>query len=743
LVVAAAVAAAAIVAVAAIGRTPAPPSRDVTGPPSFTTPTRPPAGSVIAYYEVLDADGSLLYERVLDGVSLPRLVVERPSADFSRTYTVDPTGQVALAAVSSAGNAELEAIDVFSGDSLWRVRTPVLEMESAVWSSDGRRWAALVGEVDLAAEPSVLIADVSSGSTVLVALQERAWPQGFASSGALVLTERSEDLDVPAPYRFLAVDPASGGIARLPSAPPVGPHSVFADDVAPARGLAVAAFSIDDAQPGISIQVRELKAGPWRPLATFDTIDRVLFTPAGDAITAIADGKVVLVDLAGNITELWDGPDYADLSWSPSGQFLGVSGWDDRSIVAVVERATQRAIELPLPERIAEARLVTVLGSGPLPANALPPGGDPEPVPPVEPTGPAVDGGPGIVVGWIERVEGVPVGHAEIRVPTEDGGIRTLATMPPIRMDDLEGQDVWLTTLPRPGTSDVLIKADSDGLTRNWLWSPEEGRRPFPFPKGWPRATSEIAWRPDGLALASVTFDEGFEDGESVIVIADLAAGSVRRLAVPDDYSLLAGWWSQDELLMGHDVCTEGCPGRYSNSLRLRVTDGRMRPFGPREHPATPVHSAQVEFDPEPEIILSSINDEAADDVRIRWPAGLPAIDGSIVLWSSPDGALLVGAPTEMGLDLYRIDDPLGRARGGIVERPAPTIIATLPLGAEGPQLSPDARWMLVTDRTGGVGLVELASGRRWDLGPGRELHWSWLSGPTPESVAEPIASAP
>jgi len=96
------------------------------------------------------------------------------------------------------------------------------------------------------------------------------------------------------------------------------------------------------------------------------------------------------------------------------------------------------------------------------------------------------------------------------------------------------------------------------------------------------------------------------------------------------------------------------------------------------------------------------------------------------------DAALLVGAPGEMGLDLYRIEDPLGRARGGTLQRPDPEIVATLPLGAESPELSPDGRWMMITDRTGGIGLVELDSGRRWDLGPGRDAQRSWLIGGSP-----------
>jgi hypothetical protein len=701
--------------------------RDVVMPPDFIAASRPPSGGgVVVYYEVLDADGALLYERVLDGVSLPRFIVERPSSDFSRTYTVDPPGRTALASISAEGKTTLEAIDIAAGTTLWTVQTPILEQESGVWSADGRRWAALVAEVDFAAGPSVLIADIASGATALVALNERAWPQGFTSTGTLVLTERADDFTAAVPWRFVAIDAATGGLLRLSSPPSVGPHSVYADDVAPAQGIGVTHFPLDEEDIRTTIQVRDLKGGQWRPLADFETVDRLLFAPAGDVIAAEADGKTVLVDLAGRVTELWDGPDYSELIWSASGQYLGVSGWDERSVVAVIERSTGRVIELPLPESIAEGRLVAIVGREPLPAIALPPGGDPAPSPPPEPTGPPIAGAPGILVGWIERVDDIPVAHVEVRQPTEDGGIRTVATMPPIVFDDLEGQEATLSAVARPTYPDVLVKVDSDGLTRAWLWDPSAGRQPFPFPEGWPPSVGRIVWRPDGQAIASEAFDAG-AGADAVLVVAELDTSIVRQLAVPDEYSILEGWWSNEELRVGHDICTEGCPGRFAYSARLGVDDGRLRPFGPDERPQMPIHLPLVEFEPLPEIILSSINALAADDIRVSWPVALPAIDGNIALWAGAGRDLLVGAPASNGIDLYRIEDPIGRARDGRLERPAPTFVATLPPGAEAPQASPDGRWLLVSDRTGGKTLVELDLNRQWSLGPGRGAEWGWL----------------
>jgi hypothetical protein len=709
--------------------------RQAAPPPSFAAPTRPPQPAVMTYYEVLDADGALLYERALDGVSLPRLIVERPSPDFSRTYTVDPAGRLALAGVTTGATTTLEAIDIATGASLWVTETPVLEPESGVWSADGRRWAALVAEVEFDAGPAVLIADIASGGTAVIALEERAWPQGFTTRGGLVLTERADDLQAPLLWRFLTVDPATGSVVRLASPPPVGPHSSYADDVAPVPGLGVAQFPLDDQLFGTTIQVRDLAGGQWRPLAEFETVDRVLFAPGGDAVTATADGKVVLVDLSGVVTELWDGPDYADLVWSASGAYLGISGWDERPMIAVVERATARVVELPLPEAIAEARVVGVTGSARLPGIALPPGGDPAPEPSPEPTGPPVAGAPAVVSGWLERLDGIPIAHAEIRVPTEDGGVRSAATMPPIALEDLRDQEVTISVAPRPGGPDILIKLDSDEMTQAWLWDPSSGRRPFPFPEGWPPAVADIAWRPDGGALASLAFPGGDDPvngpvDRAVVVVAELDTRTVRQLQMPDGYSVLDGWWSQDELRLGREECFEECPGRYAYAALLRVSDGRLQPFGPRDRPATPIHLPTVEFDPAPEITLSSINGEAADDVRIRWPADLPVIDGGILLWGGPQPELLVGAPREGEVDLYRIEDPIGRARGGRLANPAPTLVATLPIAAESPQLSPDGGWLTVSDRTGTVRLVELDTNRHWSLGFGRDVGMSWLVGP-------------
>src|SRR5439155_13714731 len=72
--------------------------RDVAGASPSTSVAPDPAGPVV-YYEVLDADGSRLMERRLDGHSLAREIAVRTDVDYGRTWTVDPTGTIAIAMI--------------------------------------------------------------------------------------------------------------------------------------------------------------------------------------------------------------------------------------------------------------------------------------------------------------------------------------------------------------------------------------------------------------------------------------------------------------------------------------------------------------------------------------------------------------------------------------------------------------------------------------------------------------------
>ncbi len=97
----------------------------------------------IVYSEILDADGSWLIERRLDGHSLPRRVAVRSDVDYGRTWSVDPRGTMAIALVPAGGDQRLEAIAIADGADLWQLQIPNAQLDEAVWSADGRRIAML------------------------------------------------------------------------------------------------------------------------------------------------------------------------------------------------------------------------------------------------------------------------------------------------------------------------------------------------------------------------------------------------------------------------------------------------------------------------------------------------------------------------------------------------------------------------------------------------------------------------
>ena len=96
-----------------------------TGPglpaPSAGAGSPEPSAAVgpVVYYEVLDAAGSRLMERRLDGRSLARQVAIRTDADQGRTWAVDPTGTIAIALVPGPDDQSLDAISIATGAALW------------------------------------------------------------------------------------------------------------------------------------------------------------------------------------------------------------------------------------------------------------------------------------------------------------------------------------------------------------------------------------------------------------------------------------------------------------------------------------------------------------------------------------------------------------------------------------------------------------------------------------------------
>jgi hypothetical protein len=698
------------------------------GPNPSIAPSAAATGPVV-FYEALDADGSLLMARPLDGRSLARVIARRPNLDYTRTWTVDPTGRVAIAHFDGSDGSRLEAIDTATGASLWVVDAPAVDLGFGAWSSDGARFAATTQPEDATKRQAVIV-DVASGAIMNVPIPPDPGIQGFDADGALVLRERLTDAKQQTlGWRFLRIDPATARIEQLSVPPAIGPSTTGGDDVDPAIGIGLDLAPRDDGT-GTDVRAWSLAGGVARTMATFDSVDTIAFDPAGRLVAIGAgDTSVVVASLDGHQSPIWKGKGRGDLAWSAAGDYLGINSWDRVSGIDVVERSSGRVVHLPIPAGIAQATLIRIVGGVALPETALP-AVEPTPTPTPGPSGPDLSAASAILAGWIDQTGPHAIVHVERLIPTQGGGLRTTSTMepadvgvtPPPGTGDVGGDALLLTLLPRPGSPDVLVWVDTPAGTRAWLWAPGGTRRDLTLPAGWPARTSDISWRPDGLALAATAYETS-ADGttRAGFVIASLGGGT-KRLKLPQDYDRLEGWWSQAELLVGHAICTEGCPGRYSYSARLAVANGTLRQFKATDLGRLPIDNWSID-DGGRTIILSALNEDTANDIRIDWPASTP-IDGGldVVGWSSDARSLFVTARTAAGPAIYRIDNPIGRARAGHLADPAPVRVGGLPAGTV--SVSPDGNWAVTSDRTGASLLVELASGRTWPIDSAATVVW-------------------
>jgi hypothetical protein len=293
---------------------------------------------------------------------------------------------------------------------------------------------------------------------------------------------------------------------------------------------------------------------------------------------------------------------------------------------------------------------------------------------------------------------------------------------PPPGSGDTGGDALLLSLLPRPGSPDILVWVDTPAGARAWLWAPGGARRELALPTGWPTRSSNVSWRPDGLALAATAYETGADGTTRAGFVIGTLGGGTKRLGLPPEYDRLEGWWTQGELLVGHAICTEGCPGRYSYSARLAVANGKLRQFSATDHGRLPIHNWSID-DSGRTILLSAVNEDPANDIRVDWPASIPIEGGlNVVGWSPDAGSLFVTARTAAGPAVYRIDDPIGRARGGRLADPAPVRVGGLPAGEV--SVSPDGKWAVTSDRTGASRLVELASGRAWPIDSAATTVW-------------------
>lgn len=700
-------------------------------PPSATAsqapPTPPPAVGPVVFYEVLDAAGSHLIERHLDGVSLAREVGLRTDVDYGRTWAVDPTGTLAIAAIPAADDQAIEAISVADGAPLWSIRTPPAALDNVAWTADGSRLAITSVGTDTAPR-DLLVIDAGNGRLTRITIPDDALVQGFDASGALFLRQQ-----VPSPqgvaisWRFLRIDPATFAIQTLAGLPDIGPASDFSEDVDPHAGVAVDT-TLGPGDQGTSIRVWPLGGGPSRVLTTLPSIDRLAIDPAGTGVAVSAAQTIRFIAFDGRGSDVFSGPDpIADFSWSERGDFLAVSTDRRGPNLTVVERATGTVVELPHADAVAQLLLVRMIGGVPLPAPPLP-AVEPTPAPTAAPAGADAPGFPGFLSGWVETTGTTRFAHVQRLVPTDGGGLRVVADMPaldlgPAPVPDDGGPELRL--LPRPGSTDVLVWIGSTERSQGWLWNAANGLRPLVLPADWPASAYDIAWRPDGAAIAaSAGRANAAGDFEGIFVIAEPNGRTTTVVPVVGDYDRLEGWWSASELKVGHGICTEGCKGRYAFSARLRVRDHHLTQMTAEDRG----HGSIDEWILDPSantIVLSVINDDPRDDIAITWPASLGSVADLDVI-GTPDGrSLVVAQATADGTDVYRINDPVGRAVGGTLANPEPIRLARIEGRSLRIDVSPDLGWALVTDRVDNVRLVRMADGRSWPADRERTMTWS------------------
>ncbi|HEY7130917.1 MAG TPA: hypothetical protein VH440_01640 [Candidatus Limnocylindrales bacterium] len=705
-----------------------------TNPPAPTLApgaTEPPPAGPIVFYEIIDADGAVLLERRLDGRDVPHRIASRADVDFGRTWSVDPTGAVALAAVASTTGRRLEAVATADGTDLWTLDVPAIQLDDAVWSPDGRR-IALIRRPDDVGPTEAFVIDTRDGHLVRTIVPEDALIQGFDTDNALVLRERVEPPQAAVvAWRFLRIDPASNVVEQLTTPPDVGPASATSEDVDPRQGVGVIT-TVGPKDNGTAVQLWPLAGGPSRILGVFESVDDLRIAPDGSGVLVAANREVRRIAWDGRAADLWSGDDtISGAIWADSADFVGLTidrGDPNDPGLTVLETGTGRSVELPISEPVAQAVLLRVIGGTPLPPTALP-AIEPGPTPTPAPGGADVAGAVPLASGWFDVTSGRIELHVDRLLPTTDGGMRISASIQPVDLgpapipDDGERQ---VALLPRPGSKDVLIWAETGDRSAGWLWDGAGPVRPVDLPGDWPASTTGVAWRPDGRALAALATRAGLDgDLQGVIAVGVLGSARTTVVPLPRDYEFLQGWWSATELRMGHSVCTEGCEGRYSESARLRIRDGRLTQLKVADRARAPIDA--VEPDGNGGLVMSAIHDDPADDVRIEWPSadGVDPSESPEILGFATDGrSLLLAEHSPSGTDVYRVEDPAGDAARGRVTAPRRSLLGHFDRRGLEVDVSPDERWVTTTDRVGTVLLVELATGRTWPIDRDRTLAW-------------------
>jgi hypothetical protein len=718
--------------VAAWPRTVTPPSQ--TAPPSSEPGVTPPSGpstdpgtatGPIVYYELVDATASRLYSRTLDGRSGPREIASRDDVAMGPAWSVDPTDQLAVVVVdgpTEGVDGQIVAYRIADGSPAWTATVGATQADWLRWSADGRSLATLIdaGGEDLR---TAALIDAATGAVRRVDVPGGAALLGWDDDGAPIVWDVLDDGAAPPAFRFFRIDPVTLAVERLTSLPAIGPDVNGSRSIDPRVGASVELAGVDEG-PGTEVRLRDLRTSATRVLATVPTADLVAIDPLGTGVVVTANGTARYIAFDGSASDIFSSESTVNaVSWSADGAFLLVRTDDPADPLTVVERASGRGVTLPLP-RIADAHFVAMPAGPPLPPAALP-ADEPGPTPTPAPSGPDVGGFPPLLLSWTAPEDGRLVAHAQRVVPTDDGGIRVAADMPPIDLGAAPTPDDASTSirlLPRPGTSDILVWITSDEASHGMVWDGGGRVTPLVLPPGWPAHGDAVAWRPDGEALAASVGEETPDGGfRTYVAIAAPGGERVTKVPFPGDYDQFEGWWSNAELRLGHAVCTEGCPGRYSYSARLRVSDRRLTPLTPRDRGHQPI---DVVYTDRGQVVLAMANEAPETDIRVAWPASLgpeEKVAGSI----DADGrSLIVSRTVGHTTEIYRVEDVVGRAAGGVVADPRPVLIGTLPLPPDDVQFAPGDGWAVIRDRVGDVSLVRLADGRSWPLEASASATW-------------------
>jgi hypothetical protein len=714
-------------ALVAVARPTDGPSPAGSSSPPPGTSTQPGVGPVV-YYEVLDADAARLFARPLDGRSLPREIAARIDAS-GPAWTLDPTGSYAVAVTADTQlGAGLIAVDTATGAQLWTAPTKAaVDIASAVWAPDGRRMAALLDDPD-AVLREIVIVDARTGVVRIAVIPDGTNLQGFTPDGALILRRYVVDEATSAPsWSFLRIEPSSATAVAITGQPDVQPAGDGSEGAAPRLGTAVDE-GVTDGKPGVAIRAWDLARGTSRVLASFPSVDRIDLDPAATGVAVSADGVVRFVTMDGHAANVFTGDgSIADVHWSTAGDYLIVTTDRPSSRLTVVERATGRSVRLPPIEPVLSVRFVGMPGGAALPPQPLP-ATEPTATPPPGPSGDDVTDFAGLLAGWVDGSGGRNVLHAQRLVPTSAGGLRVAAEIQPIDLGPVDPENIEtpaVALLPRPRSRDVLVVlTTTDGSTLS-LWTADGSVEPYRLPADWPADATDVAWRPDGGAIAATT-SRPSTNGEFEPAFVIAAAGDRRTTVIPaaGEYSRLEGWWSATELRVGRAGCEDACAGRSASSARLRIIDKRLTQLGPADRAVAAIDGVTVAGD---QLVLSLISQETSDDLRVDWPASLGPASAVTPIGSFADARDLIvsrsiGATTE----LYGIADVVGRAREGRLTNPDPVLVATIAGHELQIELSPDRAWALVTDRVDQVRLIRLADGRAWPLGTAdRVLSWA------------------